>query len=139
MAKQKPTADPTPTIEPAPEFELVTSEGPTILIGTPTSAEPASLSETEVLNAKLEQYERENAMLRAQLENSSRQPQPTFTSQEKPWLVKVQEGPAWVVLATNEASAWAAYRQATGLISTPYQPEIGPMPPSTPVGRYWGE
>jgi hypothetical protein len=60
-------------------------------------------------------------------------PAPVFTGEKRNFLVKLQHVPSWVVEATDPANAFEAYKQATGVISSEYQPEI--IPSEAPLGR----
>lgn len=52
------------------------------------------------------------------------------------YLVRLAENPAWVVEARNEYEAFAAYKAAVGILSTPHEPSVTLAPDGAEVGRY---
>ena len=88
---------------------------------------------------RLAALELENEQLRSQLAAKNAPPPaaaPVASEPARRFLVKVQDAPAWVVEAADEANAFAAYKKATSIIATPHTPEVKPT--NLPVGRFRG-
>ncbi len=54
------------------------------------------------------------------------------------FLVKVQNGPAYVVAANSQYHAISVYQSVSGMVQMGYTPEVKPVPDDTPEGPYKG-
>jgi len=78
----------------------------------------------------------EIARLRAEL--AARTPSAPLVSPSGKYLVRVTDGPDWIVAAADGANALVAYKKAVGMTSSPHEFSATPVGDEVPVGRYVG-
>lgn len=99
--------------------------------GAADTVEPASLAdELPVLEAPPD-LAAENAALKARIAELEAAPTPAplpsgLVGPAITWRVDLTDAPSWIVLATDPANAWEAYRKASGVLSSIHQPTITP-------------